>query len=77
MDIYRNISYQVVEISSLTHEGIAVFEQALFKQALIGRISICVSQSGVSKSSILHTLLPTLKNKFRCNNISDISGLGK
>jgi ribosome biogenesis GTPase len=70
MDIYRNIQYRVLEVSSHTGEGMA----ELIHQ-LTGRISIFAGQSGVGKSSLLNALLP--QQQILVNQVSDNSGLGQ
>ena len=52
MDIYRNIGYRVLMVSSHTQDGLKPLEEAL-----TGRISIFAGQSGVGKSSLLNALL--------------------
>ena len=49
MDIYRNIGYRVLMVSSHTQDGLKPLEEAL-----TGRISIFAGQSGVGKSSLLN-----------------------
>ncbi|EPL8095503.1 small ribosomal subunit biogenesis GTPase RsgA [Morganella morganii] len=71
MNIYRNIGYRVLEVSSHTNEGIDALTAAL-----AGRISIFAGQSGVGKSSLLNTLLPENAD-ILVNNVSDVSGLGQ
>ena len=51
MDIYRNIGYRVLMVSSHTQDGLKPLEEAL-----TGRISIFAGQSGVGKSSLLNAL---------------------
>ncbi|HBC7137520.1 TPA: small ribosomal subunit biogenesis GTPase RsgA [Proteus mirabilis] len=72
MQIYKDIGYRVLEISSYTKEGLEALTQAL-----IGRISIFAGQSGVGKSSLLNTLLPTMEESILVNQVSDNSGLGQ
>ena len=55
MDIYRNIGYRVLMVSSHTQDGLKPLEEAL-----TGRISIFAGQSGVGKSSLLNALEPGL-----------------
>ena len=52
MDIYRNIGYRVLMVSSHTQDGLKPLEEAL-----TGRISIFAGQSGVGKSSLLNRIL--------------------
>lgn len=72
MQIYKDIGYQVLEVSSYTKEGLEALTQAL-----IGRISIFAGQSGVGKSSLLNTLLPPMEESILVNQVSDNSGLGQ
>ncbi|ADW72048.1 MULTISPECIES: small ribosomal subunit biogenesis GTPase RsgA [Rahnella] len=72
MDIYRNINYRVLEVSSQTGEGMPAFEKAL-----TDRISIFAGQSGVGKSSLLNALLPPDEKQILVNEVSDNSGLGQ
>lgn len=72
MQIYRDINYRVLEVSSQTREGMEAFEQAL-----AGRISIFAGQSGVGKSSLLNALLPPSEKQILVNDVSDVSGLGQ
>ena len=71
MDIYRNIGYRVLMVSSHTQDGLKPLEEAL-----TGRISIFAGQSGVGKSSLLNTLLG-LQKEILTNDVSDNSGLGQ
>lgn len=72
MQIYKDIGYRVLEVSSYTKEGLEALTQAL-----IGRISIFAGQSGVGKSSLLNTLLPLMEESILVNQVSDNSGLGQ
>ncbi|HIE6129542.1 TPA: small ribosomal subunit biogenesis GTPase RsgA [Proteus mirabilis] len=72
MQIYKDIGYRVLEVSSYTKEGLEALTQAL-----IGHISIFAGQSGVGKSSLLNTLLPTMEESILVNQVSDNSGLGQ
>lgn len=72
MQIYKDIGYRVLEVSSYTKEGLEALTQAL-----IGRISIFAGQSGVGKSSLLNTLLPPMEESILVNQVSDNSGLGQ
>ncbi|WP_297196536.1 small ribosomal subunit biogenesis GTPase RsgA [uncultured Pluralibacter sp.] len=71
MDIYRNIGYRVLMVSSHAQDGLKPLEEAL-----TGRISIFAGQSGVGKSSLLNTLLG-LQKEILTNDVSDNSGLGQ
>lgn len=72
MDVYRQIGYRVLEISSQTGEGMTAFERVL-----VGRVSIFSGQSGVGKSSLLNALLPSGQQQILVNQVSDNSGLGQ
>ena len=72
MQIYKDIGYRVLEVSSYTKEGVEALTQAL-----IGRISIFAGQSGVGKSRLLNTLLPPMEESILVNQVSDNSGLGQ
>lgn len=72
MDIYRNLHYRVLMLSSHTQQGIAELEAAL-----TGRVSIFAGQSGVGKSSLLNALLYPDDAKILVNDVSDASGLGQ
>lgn len=71
MDIYRNIGYSVLMVSSHTQNGLEPLETAL-----TDRISIFAGQSGVGKSSLLNALLG-LQEEILTNDVSDGSGLGQ
>lgn len=72
MDIYRNIGYRVLMVSSYRAEGLKQLESEL-----VGRISIFAGQSGVGKSSLLNNLLGFQENQILVNDVSDNSGLGQ
>ncbi|SCC45401.1 small ribosomal subunit biogenesis GTPase RsgA [Kosakonia oryziphila] len=72
MDIYRNIGYQVLMVSSHTQDGLAPLVEAL-----TGRISIFAGQSGVGKSSLLNALLGFQEGQILTNDVSGVSGLGQ
>lgn len=72
MDIYRDIGYRVLMVSSYKAEGLQTLEQAL-----IGRTSIFAGQSGVGKSSLLNRLLGFEEDQILVNDVSDNSGLGQ
>ena len=55
LDTYRALKYPVFPVSAETHSGL----EAL-RQALAGKTSVFVGQSGVGKSSIINALLPEL-----------------
>lgn len=71
MDIYRDIGYRVLMVSSRTKDGLKPLEEAL-----TDRISIFAGQSGVGKSSLLNNLLG-LQEEILTNDVSDNSGLGQ
>ncbi len=50
---YEAIGYDVIRVSSLSHEGLATLQAFL-----VDKISIFVGQSGVGKSSLINQLLP-------------------
>ncbi|KAA8995370.1 small ribosomal subunit biogenesis GTPase RsgA [Affinibrenneria salicis] len=72
MDIYRQIDYRVMLVSSHNQQGISELEQAL-----TDRVSIFAGQSGVGKSSLLNALLGLGDDSILVNNVSDTSGLGQ
>lgn len=67
---YRRISYQFLFTSALENTGIDAF-----MDALTGRTSILVGQSGVGKSSLVKRLLP--EQDITVGQLSAASGLGK
>ncbi len=72
MDIYRDIGYRVLMVSSRTQDGLKPLEEALTE-----RISIFAGQSGVGKSSLLNALLGLRDDQILTNDVSDVSGLGQ
>ncbi len=74
MEIYRQIGYHVLMVSSRAKDGLAELEAAL-----TGRISIFAGQSGVGKSSLLNNLLglDVAGDEILTNDVSDVSGLGQ
>ena len=70
--IAANIGYQVLEVSSHTNEGMEALTNAL-----AGKVSVFVGQSGVGKSSLLNALLPHNEEMILVNEVSDNSGLGQ
>ncbi|NHX33269.1 ribosome small subunit-dependent GTPase A, partial [Escherichia coli] len=72
MTIYSDIGYQVLEVSSHTNEGMEALTNAL-----AGKVSVFVGQSGVGKSSLLNALLPHNEETILVNEVSDNSGLGQ
>jgi len=67
---YRELGYQVLEVSSTREHGL----DGLLA-ALKGKTSILVGLSGVGKSSLIKNLLPT--QDIRIGEISDYSSKGK
>lgn len=74
MDIYQNIGYRVLTVSSFEKKSLEKLENVLTE-----RVSVFVGQSGVGKSSLLNILLDldSDNRKIVTNNISDASGLGQ
>lgn len=67
---YTGIGYRVLFTSTLANTGVPALEQAL-----TGRTSILVGQSGVGKSSLIKRLLPELD--IAIGKLSEASGLGR
>lgn len=74
MNIYRQIGYRVLMVSSYAKAGLQELENAL-----TDRVSIFAGQSGVGKSSLLNTLLglDLSSEQILTNDVSDVSGLGQ
>lgn len=74
MNIYRQIGYRVLMVSSYAKAGLQELENAL-----TDRVSIFAGQSGVGKSSLLNTLLglDLGSEQILTNDVSDVSGLGQ
>lgn len=72
MQVYHQIGYRVLQVSSFTGEGMPEFEQLLAE-----RISIFAGQSGVGKSSLLNALLPVAEANISVGPVSAGSGLGQ
>ncbi len=70
MQRYSDINYEVLYVSSNTHNGLKILEQRLENQ-----LSILVGQSGVGKSSTIKALLPDIE--IQIGEISTVSKLGK
>jgi len=70
MQRYSDIAYEVLYVSSNTHNGLKTLEQRLENQ-----LSIVVGQSGVGKSSTIKALLPDID--IQIGEISTVSKLGK
>ena len=60
-DVYRELGYTVMETSTRSGAGIEELQQALS-----GRSSIFIGQSGVGKSSLLNALMPRDVMKVAC-----------
>ncbi len=69
-DIYRNIGYDVLMVSS--HTGLGLDE---LKARLAGHVNIFVGQSGVGKSSLVNALMPEVDAEI--GDVSENSGLGQ
>ncbi|SQI43542.1 Putative ribosome biogenesis GTPase RsgA [Leminorella richardii] len=72
MQIYRNIGYPVLLVSSISGEGMDELTEALK-----GHINVFAGQSGVGKSSLLNALLPPEEATIDVGDVSDVSGLGQ
>jgi ribosome biogenesis GTPase len=70
LPIYQEIGYPWLEVSSETRLGLLVLEEALK-----GRTSVLMGQSGVGKSSLLNALLPSAK--IRTQALSKLQRLGR
>ncbi|GAA5215594.1 small ribosomal subunit biogenesis GTPase RsgA [Corallincola platygyrae] len=70
LETYRNLGYRVLEASSLNAEGLEPV-----REALVGRVSVFVGQSGVGKSSLINALLPNAEELT--GEVSTVSGLGQ
>ena len=68
--LYKNLGYEVIEISAKDKLGLEALRKRLQNET-----SILVGQSGVGKSSITNALLPDLDLQTKA--ISAASGLGK
>ena len=55
IDLYRELGYEVREISSLRGDGLAEL-----KNELSGRVTVVMGLSGVGKSSLINALIPGL-----------------
>ncbi|MCD9459730.1 small ribosomal subunit biogenesis GTPase RsgA [Marinibactrum halimedae] len=58
LNIYRNLDYPLMEVSTKTGEGMETL-----KDFLADQISVFVGQSGVGKSSLVNKLLPTAEQR--------------
>jgi ribosome biogenesis GTPase len=68
--LYRNLDYRILLVSATTGIGID-----LLRDALVGRETVAVGQSGVGKSSLLNAVQPGLG--LRTRSVSDDSGKGR
>lgn len=67
--LYRSIGYRVIEISSLTGEGLD-----MVRGILAGRTTLVSGNSGVGKSTLINSLIPGLDLKTAA--ISDVHDQG-
>src|SRR5690554_356390 len=70
LDVYRQIGYQVLEVSAKQPQSLIDLHQLLNEH-----VSIVVGQSGVGKSSLVNALLPDIDADVGA--VSDNSGLGQ
>jgi ribosome biogenesis GTPase len=70
LDEYRKVGYPVIEISTLTGQGMENLQAIL-----TGKITALTGQSGTGKSSILNSLQPVLH--IRTGRISEYTGKGR
>ncbi|MEN6436446.1 MAG: ribosome small subunit-dependent GTPase A [Anaerolineaceae bacterium] len=70
LDEYRKVGYPVIEISTLTGQGMENLQAML-----IGKIAALSGQSGTGKSSILNSLQPALQ--IRTGRVSEYTGKGR
>ncbi|NNM59836.1 MAG: ribosome small subunit-dependent GTPase A [Legionellales bacterium] len=70
LDIYRDLGYPILEISTLNGTGFDKLQDALRSE-----ISLIVGQSGVGKSSLIQRLLP--ESDIRIGAISEATGFGR
>lgn len=70
LDEYRQVGYPVLEISTLTGQGLDDL-----RAALAGKTAALAGQSGTGKSSLLNALLPELG--LRTGQVSDYNGKGR
>lgn len=68
--VYRNLGYEVIEVSAADKTGLDTLRQRLRNET-----SILVGQSGVGKSTITNALLPDLE--LQTKTLSSASGLGR
>lgn len=70
LEIYTNLGYKVIYISTKTNVGIDELKEEIANQQVV-----LVGQSGVGKSSIVNSL--STSPKAQTNVVSEISGLGQ
>lgn len=70
LDIYRDLGYPILEISTLSGAGINELRATLSSE-----VSLIVGQSGVGKSSLVQHLLP--ESSIRVGAISEATGFGR
>ena len=70
MDTYRDLGYDIFEVSCHKQLGLEAV-----RQALAGKTSVFAGQSGVGKSSLINALLPELD--IRVGELSDAVSKGK
>lgn len=70
LDVYRQVGYQVLEVSAKQPQSLIDLHQLLDEH-----VSIVVGQSGVGKSSLVNALLPDIDADVGA--VSDNSGLGQ
>lgn len=68
--LYRDLGYRIITVSATACIGID-----LLRDALAGRETVAVGQSGVGKSSLLNAVQPGLG--LRTKSVSDDSGKGR
>ncbi|MFD1260823.1 small ribosomal subunit biogenesis GTPase RsgA [Entomomonas asaccharolytica] len=69
LNIYRNLNYQILEVSKCLPETIHQLQTALNNH-----MSVFVGQSGVGKSSLINTLLP--EAELRVGALSELTNKG-
>ena len=68
--LYQRLDYPVLEVSAHDSQGLAPLQEAL-----IGKTSVFVGQSGVGKSSLVNAVLP--EADLQVGDLSASSGLGQ
>jgi ribosome biogenesis GTPase len=69
--LYHTIGYDVMQISTLTGQGIDQL-----KAQLRDKVTLLSGHSGVGKSTLINTLLPDLGTKIRTGLLSDAHDMG-